>query len=266
MRSIITTAVLCAAFAVAGCDATSSGDALSSADAPTAYAHESNNRATLSGDGITGTASVNYVAGTEGWRSTARVRGLDAGDYTFAVNLNGTNQTAICSFTSDGKGSEGCSADTDVPGFNTAVILDSDGTVVASGTFARRGGTRETGGKGGQPLTTTLTGDAEVPGPGDPDGSGTATVTLNRGQEKVCFEISVSNVDTPTAAHIHEAPAGASGPVVVGLFMGAGSPLSGCVSADRDLIAEIAADPSDYYVNVHNAAYPAGAVRGQLSK
>ena len=138
--------------------------------------------------------------------------------------------------------------------------------MVASGAFARRGGTRETGGKGGQRLSTTLTGDAEVPGPGDPDGRGTATITLNRGQEKVCFEIAVSNIAAPTAAHIHEAPAGASGPVVVGLFMGAGSPLSGCVSADRDLIAEIAADPSDYYVNVHNAEYPAGAVRGQLGK
>lgn len=259
MRFFFCTA-LCAAFALSGCDATSSSDG------SVAYAHESNNRATLSGDGVTGTASVNYVAGTEGWQSTARVQGLAAGGYTYAVNLNGTNQTAICTFTSNGRGSAGCSADTDVPGFNTAVILDADGDVVASGTFARRGGTRETGGKGGRPLSTTLTGAAEVPGPGDPDGRGTATITLNQGQGKVCFEIAVSDIAAPTAAHIHEAPATGSGPVVVGLFMGAGSALSGCVSANRAEIAEIAATPSDYYVNVHNAEFPAGAVRGQLGQ
>ena len=106
-------------------------------------AHESNNKAELSGDGISGHAIVNYVAGTEGWSSTARVDGLAPGDYTFAVNLNGTNQTTVCSFTADGNGSDGCSdQDADLPGFNTAVIVDSDGMVVASGTFARRGGNR----------------------------------------------------------------------------------------------------------------------------
>ena len=112
--------------------------------ASNAYAaHESNNRAELMGDGVSGKAIVNYVKGTEGWSSTARVMGLEAGEYTFAVNLNGTNQTVVCTFTSDGHGSEGCSdQDADLPGFNTAVILDSDGNVVASGIFERRGGGR----------------------------------------------------------------------------------------------------------------------------
>jgi hypothetical protein len=36
------------------------------------------------------------------------------------------------------------------------------------------------------------------------------------------------------------------------------------VTADRELLKAIASDPEDYYVNVHNADYPAGAVRGQL--
>ena len=38
----------------------------------------------------------------------------------------------------------------------------------------------------------------------------------------------------------------------------------GCTSADPELVADIAANPSEYYVNVHNVPYPDGAIRGQL--
>jgi hypothetical protein len=38
------------------------------------------------------------------------------------------------------------------------------------------------------------------------------------------------------------------------------------VSAPRELILEIIQNPEAFYVNVHNADFPAGAVRGQLSK
>ena len=122
----------------------------------------------------------------------------------------------------------------------------------------------------GRKLTTTLTGTAEAPGPGDPDGSGTVTLWLNPGQEQVCWEIQVSNITLPAiAAHIHEAPAGVPGPVVVPLFPPAPDESgfsSGCMSADRELIKDIIQHPEDYYVNVHTTDFPAGAVRGQLSK
>jgi len=119
---------------------------------------------------------------------------------------------------------------------------------------------------GGRPLSATLTGAAEVP-PGDPDGSGSAAITLNQGQGEVCFELSVSDIAPATAAHIHVAPAGVPGPVVVPLEPPTGGSSSGCVTGvDRDLIKAIGQDPSAYYVNVHNAEFPAGAVRGQLSK
>jgi hypothetical protein len=42
------------------------------------------------------------------------------------------------------------------------------------------------------------------------------------------------------------------------------STLSGGPIVDPDL-AGVLANPSGWYVNVHNAIYPAGAVRGQLS-
>lgn len=119
---------------------------------------------------------------------------------------------------------------------------------------------------GGRPLTATLTGAAEVPS-GDPDGSGTALITLNPGQQEVCFELSVSDIAPATAAHIHVAPAGTAGPVVVPLAAPTDGTSKGCIQdVDRDLIRAIVHDPDQYYVNVHNAEFPPGAVRGQLSK
>jgi len=110
---------------------------------------------------------------------------------------------------------------------------------------------------GGRKLQTQLTGSAEVPGPGDPDG--TATVTVNPGQSKICYSITVSNIAPARAAHIHEAPAGSAGPVLVTLLAPAIGRSSDCVTVTRELALEILKNPADYYVNVHNAAFPAGA-------
>jgi CHRD domain len=121
--------------------------------------------------------------------------------------------------------------------------------------------------KGGVKLSATLTGAAEVPGPGDPDGAGTATIRLRVGQAQVCHSISASNITLPAmAAHIHVAPAGVAGPVVVPLITpDSDGSVEGCVSAPRALIKQILKNHAGYYVNVHTSDYPAGAIRGQLS-
>ena len=117
------------------------------------------------------------------------------------------------------------------------------------------------------PFRVELTGEAEVnaagvPNQGDLDGSGTATVTINPGLGQVCWSIEVADVEPILAAHIHVAPATAPGPIVVHLDPDTGCTEVGGVS--RDLALAIILDPSAYYVNVHNATYPAGALRGQL--
>ena len=119
---------------------------------------------------------------------------------------------------------------------------------------------------GGRPLATTLTGAAEAPGPGDPDGSGTAMIRVNPGQREICWSLSVTGIAPATAAHIHIAPAGAPGPVVVGLEAPTSGSSSGCVAVDRSTALDIIRNPADYYVNVHNTPYPGGAVRGQLGR
>jgi hypothetical protein len=55
-----------------------------------------------------------------------------------------------------------------------------------------------------------------------------------------------------------------AGDVVVELRQPTFGISSGCTSADPDLVGDIAANPWEYYVNVHNVPYPDGATRGQL--
>ena len=117
-----------------------------------------------------------------------------------------------------------------------------------------------------QRFTTTLEGENEVP-TGDLDGTGTATITVNRGTLEVCWKIQVTGITLPsTGAHIHEAPVGEAGDIVVPLSApDATGFASGCTTAaSRELAKDIAKNPEDYYVNVHNADHPLGALRGQL--
>ena len=119
---------------------------------------------------------------------------------------------------------------------------------------------------GGTPLYANMTGAQEAPGPGDPDGSGWAVFYLNQGQGTISYELYVEDIATPLAAHIHIAQPGSPGPVVVPLMAPTNGSSMGVAEVDRELIKAIRKNPENYYVNVHNAIYPPGAIRGQLTK
>lgn len=132
---------------------------------------------------------------------------------------------------------------------------------------------------GGRKFTTPMSGAEECtnaglcgpPNAGDPDGTGTGSITVNVGQDRVCWDFTVSNIDPPTRGHIHKAPAGSNGDIVVDFFNAAAGtvgPLSGCTTAPlgKALLKDIIQNPSAYYLNLHNPAFPAGAIRGQLEK
>jgi hypothetical protein len=125
----------------------------------------------------------------------------------------------------------------------------------------------EQGRSGGRTLATVLVGAEEAPGPGDPGGIGFAVVRVNPGRERICYLLTAAGLDsTVVAAHIHRAPSGAPGPVVVPLE----APVSGfsaaCADVERALATEIARSPGEFYVNVHTQNFPAGAIRGQLGR
>jgi hypothetical protein len=91
-------------------------------------------------------------------------------------------------------------------------------------------------------------------------------LTLNQGQGEICYELTVSGIAPATAAHIHVGAVDNAGPVVVPLTPPTSGSSSDCASVNAELIKAIRQHPENYYVNVHNAAFPAGAVRGQLAK
>lgn len=119
----------------------------------------------------------------------------------------------------------------------------------------------------GTTYKASLTGATEVPGPGDPDGSGLVEISIvDEVVDQVCYEMTVSGIAPATAAHIHRGEAGESGPPVVTLEAPTSGEVSGCASASDAVIDAIKTYPGGYYVNVHNADFPAGAIRGQLRR
>lgn len=119
---------------------------------------------------------------------------------------------------------------------------------------------------GGQTLNATLRGNLEVPVPGKLNARGSATVRINPGLNRLCYTLSTRNLPRATMAHIHRGGAGTAGPPVVTLRVRSNASVSNCTPVGRQLARAIVRKPSGFYVNVHSAAFPNGAVRGQLHR
>ena len=113
----------------------------------------------------------------------------------------------------------------------------------------------------------------------DTDGRGKATVWIDADAGTVCFDLSFRDSGTPNRAHIHVGDASTAGGIVVPFFdihtpdraldprhdeLESKARTSGCVAADPALLEAIASNPDGYYVNLHNARFPPGSMRGQL--
>lgn len=114
-------------------------------------------------------------------------------------------------------------------------------------------------------LSVTMTGTQETPQPGDPDGTGTVEVRVDPQQNQVCWNLYARQIEPATAAHIHRGAAGVAGPPVVTLTTPDGAGRSqGCETVEPMLAREMVLRAHEFYVNVHTASFPNGAIRGQL--
>ena len=121
---------------------------------------------------------------------------------------------------------------------------------------------------------------------GDPDGRGEFvvfgidSVPSADNTRVLCYSLQVKRIGElemapggGRAAHIHRGRPGENGPVVANLAWPQNGQAADCLDArlrpaqfplGDGVVAEILADPGSFYINVHNAEYPAGAIRGQL--
>lgn len=132
-------------------------------------------------------------------------------------------------------------------------------------------------------MTATLSGGEETPAPGLLTGAvGTATVSVDATNEEIAVTLALFNFATgTTAGHIHVAPRGVAGPVVINFPIPAGRtgdlPLSFRVgpaafvarpeigiNTIQDAIQAIVG--GNAYVNIHTSQFPAGEIRGQLTR
>ncbi len=130
---------------------------------------------------------------------------------------------------------------------------------------------------------THLKGENEVPSV-ETNAQGQATFKLSKDGESIHYKLIVANIENVLMAHIHNAPAGVNGGVVVWLYPSSPPPqliegrfqgvlAEGIITADdlvgnlagqsiEDLVDEIKA--GNTYVNVHTSQNPGGEVRGQI--
>jgi hypothetical protein len=128
-----------------------------------------------------------------------------------------------------------------------------------------------------------LSGDQEVPA-ADTRARGQATFQLSKDGSELSYRLIVANLQNVTMAHIHLAPAGVNGPVVLWLYPAGPPPQlipgrsSGVLATGTvtgaDLVGLLAGRPlsalieemcaGNAYVNVHTSQYPGGEIRGQI--
>ena len=131
-------------------------------------------------------------------------------------------------------------------------------------------------------FSATLSPANETPAVTGSQASGTAHFVFDG--TSLAATLSIQNMDSVTAAHIHVGAAGVAGPIVLALFTG---PVVAQVGASQTLVSQsftaaningISGAPpismdslvalmrsGAAYVNVHTRKHPAGEIRGQVS-
>lgn len=126
---------------------------------------------------------------------------------------------------------------------------------------------------------THLSGENVVP-PVETTGQGQAVFQLNKDGDALSYKLNVANIKNVIGAHIHHAPDGHNGKIVVFLY---GDPFAAPITTDgtltqgtitsKDVVGPFSKDfgkllnaiqSGDAYVLVHTKKHKEGAIRGQI--
>jgi len=116
-------------------------------------------------------------------------------------------------------------------------------------------------------VTGSGSGAEEAPDPGEEGATIEADITIDTESGSITYTVSVSgNSEEAAAAHIHRAPPGQAGDVVVPLAPAAvNAGTEATTTADPAIAAEIANSPEQFYVNAHSPSFQGGFARAQLA-
>ncbi|MET7598932.1 CHRD domain-containing protein [Streptomyces sp. NPDC005481] len=139
--------------------------------------------------------------------------------------------------------------------------------VAAAPGVAAQGVAPESAQEGATVLAAALRGADEVPADGDENGSALEFIRIDG--DRVSVAVSWRGIGKPTRLHLHEGAKGTSGGVAVDftrlLDKGGLHRAAGTVKVeDAALLQRLRSAPGGFYANLHTAAFPGGAVRGQL--
>jgi len=88
-------------------------------------------------------------------------------------------------------------------------------------------------------------------------------LVLTADRKQLLYEVHVSGLSgDPTAMHLHMAPRGTPGSVIIPLAIPAGGEAVGCVDVPAG--ADAALLSQGMYLNIHTGNFPAGEIRGQV--
>ena len=113
-------------------------------------------------------------------------------------------------------------------------------------------------------LVAVLTGAGETAG-GDPKAVGGFKVEMDPETNDFCYSLWADKGVKPTMAHVHSGAAASDGPPLATLDL-TGKTNDACIAIDKVKLQPIADNPALFYVNIHTAEFPKGAMRGQLVK
>ncbi|ABC63664.1 CHRD domain-containing protein [Erythrobacter litoralis] len=104
----------------------------------------------------------------------------------------------------------------------------------------------------------------QVPGGGSDEGFADFSAEIDLLTGELCYSFSAGGVEM-TAAHIHKGKPGESGEPVMTLSL-TDEREQTCETVQLSLAKAIGGKPGNYYVNLHTAEFPGGAIRGQLEE